>query len=302
MIYRFKLSVIQLYIMDAARIIYLVTISAVGLILYYVLHRIVEATTKDRLARIKNLSYKSPIDTLGPDSQALKKFQKAAIKGIQSRFNIFRRVFIVLIIVLFFGFLSTSYVNNLPQTLISVIVGAGAIIMGMAAKPFIENFLAGLALTSSKSINIGDAITVNDHYGTVEDISLTHTIVKMWDWRRYVIPNSEMITSDFINYTLDDSWVWVKVKFYVSYNTDLRKIEKIATDITYKYSQKYSEERPKFWVIDTDKDSLECWVAGWSDSPSNAWALKSEVLKDLVPKLKELGIVPQTTYHNVNKK
>jgi small-conductance mechanosensitive channel len=180
-------------------------------------------------------------------------------------------------------------------------VGSAAIITGMAAKPFIENFLSGIAITASRMLNIGDTIKLNDNYGTIEDISATHTVVKLWDWRRFVIPNSSMINHEFVNYTLHDKWLWAHVEFFVSYEADMELVKSIAEDSARQCKHAQDIEEPSFWIMETNEKSIKCWIAAWASSPMEAWELKAEIRTSLIMELSKAGINTHVNYHTMSR-
>ena len=200
-------------------------------------------------------------------------------------------IFLVLIAVTF------PFVDQLPQAVISILVGSAAIITGMAAKPFIENFLSGIAITSSKMLNIGDTILMNGNYGTIEDISPTHTVVKLWDWRRFVIPNTKMINQEFVNYSLQDKWLWAHIEFFVSPDSDLQQVKELAEGAARKSRHFKSVEGPAFWVMDSEKDSIKCWLAAWASSPGEAWELKADMRTELILQFQQAGIKSHLRYY-----
>jgi small-conductance mechanosensitive channel len=57
-------------------------------------------------------------------------------------------------------------------------------------------------------------VLVEGFYGTIEDVTLTHTVVKIWDWRRYVIPDARMLSDPFVSASLFDPFVWSSVEFW----------------------------------------------------------------------------------------
>jgi small-conductance mechanosensitive channel len=239
------------------------------------------------------------VETTTPLEKPTKAFKTQAKKNLRARFSIFKRVAISISLLSFIFVATFPYIDRLPQTFVSILVGSAAIITGMAAKPFIENFLSGIAITASRMLKIGDTIIINDNYGTIEDISSTHTVVKIWNWRRYVIPNSSMINTDFINLTLNDKWLWSHVEFFVSYETDIRSIKEIAIDTVQNCKHFNNVEPPSFWVMKTEKDSVKCWVAAWATSPADAWELEAEIRTELIMKLQENNIQCHINYHNV---
>lgn len=246
---------------------------------------------------IDQLQSADSVATSTPLDKPLLSFKTRAKRSVANRFSIFRRVATILVLLLLIITVSFPFIDQLPQTFLSILVGSAAIITGMAARPFIENFLSGIAITSSKMLNIGDTILLNNNYGTIEDISPTHTVVKIWDWRRFVIPNSKMINHEFINYSLYDSWQLAYVEFFVAYQTDMQRIKELAQEAAKKSRHYAAIEEPSFWIMETTKETIKCWVAAWAKSPLEAWELKADIRTELILQFNKEGIETHLNYH-----
>lgn len=241
--------------MNQENIYYFIIVIA-SITLFVIIQIIFNLALKKRKAVIDRLNESESIDTSTPLDRPLKSFKTRAKAGVTNRFSIFRKVAILIVFSTLLMAFSFPFIDRLPQAIISILVGSAAIITGMAAKPFIENFLSGIAITTSKMLNIGDTILINDHYGTIEDISSTHTVVKLWDWRRFVIPNSTMINKEFVNYTLNDKRQLTHVEFFVSYDADIELVKNIAQKSALACDKRMDIEEPSFWIMETSRDSI----------------------------------------------
>lgn len=74
-------------------------------------------------------------------------------------------------------------------------LGIGSVAVGFAAKDIFQNLLAGILLLVTRPFHIGDQIVSGPHEGTVEDIQIRATLLRTYDSRRVVIPNSELYTN-----------------------------------------------------------------------------------------------------------
>ncbi len=269
--------------------------------LVIVIQIILKVSLKKRTELIEKIKETNAVETETPLKKSSRAFKREAKKHLRERFSIFRRVAITVSVITVFLITSIPFIDKLPQAFLSILVGSAAIITGMAAKPFIENFLSGIAITVSKMLKIGDTIIINDNYGTIEDISPTHTVIKIWNWRRYVIPNSAMINTDFVNLTLNDKWLWAHVEFFVSYESNIKDVREIALSTVLECDHYNDIEPPSFWVMKTEKDSIKCWVASWATSPAGAWELEAEIRTNLIINFQEKGIQSHINFHKINK-
>lgn len=272
------------------RIVYLISVSAAALLAAVLIPLFIHRFENSKRRRIENLARFSAVATNSPVKGGRKKAIEHAVESVGGRFSIIKRIAVVSVITIWVILAAFPFLGSVPATAVSILVSVVGVLLGIAARPLIENLIAGIIISFSKLFRIGDTVFLDDAYGTVEDITMTHSVIKIWDWRRYVIPNSRMLTKDVINYTLFDSFVWAHVEFFVSYEADLRRVEQLAVEIAEARMVEKNYEEPRFWVMDMEKDSIRCWVAAWAKTPAEAWTLRAGIRTELAMRLREEGI------------
>ena len=93
---------------------------------------------------------------------------------------------------------------------ITLFAGAGifAAIIGFASQEAFSNIVSGIFIVIFKPFRVGDNIKIGDlHQGTVEDITLRHTIINNFENRRIIIPNTVISGQTIINSTIEDEKV-----------------------------------------------------------------------------------------------
>jgi small conductance mechanosensitive channel len=73
-------------------------------------------------------------------------------------------------------------------------LGVGSIAIGFAFKDILQNWLAGLLILLRQPFRQGDQIVVGAHEGTVERIEARATLIRTYDGKRVIIPNSSVYT------------------------------------------------------------------------------------------------------------
>lgn len=226
------------------------------------------------------------------------KIKEQSLISIENRFTITRRSLYLALLVTALFIASIPFLGNFSPTLISVLIACISVILGIAAKPFIENMICGLVLSFGKLARIGDIVLVDNEYGTIEDVTLTHCIIRRWDWLRYVVPNSQMMTKEFTNYSLRDNYRWVHVEFWIDNRSDLKTVENIAKASPLKSIYYSGNEEPRFWVIDITQQAAKCMVVAWATSAADGWMLSIDIRKNLLEEFKKNGI--QTHLQNIS--
>jgi small-conductance mechanosensitive channel len=95
--------------------------------------------------------------------------------------------------------------------------GAAGLIVGFALQPLLKNIMAGIQLAVTQPIRIDDALLVEGEWGNVEEITATYVVVRIWDWRRLILPLSYFIEKPFQNWTREGSALIGTVMLYADY-------------------------------------------------------------------------------------
>ena len=79
--------------------------------------------------------------------------------------------------------------------------GLLSIVAGLAAQSSLANVFAGVQLAFTDALRVGDIVIVDEHWGTIEEITLTYVVVASWDGRRWIVPSTVFISKTFENWT-----------------------------------------------------------------------------------------------------
>ena len=282
-------------VFEKAEVIYFAIVTIIALLLLLIIPMLIHRREEMKLQRIKRLKRFSPIKTKAPGFGQTKKARDAAVESVGGRFSIIRKIATGAVAAVWFIAVAFPFLGMVPRTMISVVISAVGVVVGIAARPFIENNIAGIIISFSKLFRIGDTVAIDDYYGTIEDITMTHSVVKLWDWRRYVIPNSKMLAKEVVNYSLHDPYVWAHVEFWVSWKADLGTVERIALELAGELMAETAHEQPRFWVMAMEQQAVKCWITAWTASPDEAWTFRAQLRSRLTVRLQQEGIKPNLT-------
>ena len=114
-------------------------------------------------------------------------------------------------------------VRNVGVSLLAS-AGLAGLVIGLAAQKSISSLLAGIQLSITQPIRIGDTVIVENEWGTVEEITLTYVVVKVWDERRLVIPIAQFLDKPFQNWSKGGRMMLGPVLLLVDFTTDLEAL------------------------------------------------------------------------------
>lgn len=252
--------------------------------------RILNQLERTRLKAAKATDFTEAVDTESPEDDLEKLNRHRAVESIESRFMYIRRSFVPVVIFLAFTLVAIPLLPEIPATYVTIAASILAVIAGVAAKPVVENFIAGLVITFTQPIKINDTVILDGHYGTVEKINMFYSVIKIWNWRRYMIPNHKLIQREIQNLSHNGENEWAHVCFWVSPEVDIDRVKDLAVKSMRQSRVLQDVEPPSFWIIEMEKDAVQCWVAGWVQSAAEAWTLRSTTRKYLIKYFKEEGI------------
>lgn len=277
----------------------LVLVLLVTLLAWLFFSRRIRQWRQERLTRLKKHRNFDAVATASPYDNPEEQARAAALDNVQARFSVMRVLLGVCAVGLIVVVVLLPLLDELPQALLSFLIAIGLAVVGVAARSMIENFISGMVLSFSRQLKVGDTVLLDaEHYGTVEDINATHTVLKLWDWRRYVVPNSSMLQKEVVSYSHKDQFLWTHVPFHVAPDTDLDLVERLAVESALESSYLARFEEPQFWVREMLPESNLCWLAAWAKNPEDAWYLRSDIRKALVQRLRAHGVKSQLSNHD----
>lgn len=125
-------------------------------------------------------------------------------RRFQTQVQVFRRAAQVLVLVLAVVFSLLTF----PETrapMLSLLASAGllSVVAGLAAQTSLGNMFAGIQLAFTDAIMVGDTVIIPDEGqpGSIEEITLTYVVVRIWDERRIIVPSTDFTTKSFENWT-----------------------------------------------------------------------------------------------------
>jgi len=146
--------------------------------------------------------------------------------------RILKRAADTLVILLTVGFALMTF-EPVRQYGVSLFASAGVagLVVGLAARPLLSNLIAGVQIAVAQPIRIDDAVVVEGETGTVEDITSTYVVIKLWDLRRLIVPLSYFIEKPFQNWTHRGSALVGAVTIHVDYTVPVERVREKVLEI-----------------------------------------------------------------------
>jgi small-conductance mechanosensitive channel len=150
-------------------------------------------------------------------------------RGIVTQAKVIGRV-LHLAIVIVGGALVLVQYDVLRTVGLSLLASAGVagIVLGVAAQRPIGALLAGLQLSFTQPVRVGDQIVIEGEFGTVEELTLSYAVVRLGDLRRLVVPVAYFLEKPFENWTRVDSALVGTVVLHVDFKAPIELLRREA--------------------------------------------------------------------------
>ncbi|MGA0546135.1 mechanosensitive ion channel family protein [Brevundimonas sp. VNH65] len=179
--------------------------------------------------------------------------------------------------------LALMTLSGFRQWGVSLLASAGVvgIIAGLALQPVLTNLLAGIQIALTQPIRIDDAVIVENEWGNVEEITATYVVVRLWDWRRMVLPLSYFITKPFQNWTRENARLIGTAMFYVDYEAPIDRLRAAFEEIV-KASKLWDGDVQVLQVTDITERVLQVRCLASARSAPVAFDLRCEIREKLM--------------------
>ena len=171
------------------------------------------------------------------------------------------------------------------------LLGIGSVAIGFAFRDIFQNFLAGILILITQPFRINDQIVVSGYEGTVEDIQARATLIKTYDGRRVVIPNSDLFTQKVM---VNTAFPRRRVKYDVGigYGDDIARAKELILEAITESDRVMKEPGGEVLVTDLASYAVTLRMRFWIEPPDQLHYVQAldQVLSKVKSKLTEAGI------------
>jgi small conductance mechanosensitive channel len=212
--------------------------------------------------------------------------------GAETRFRMISRLWGVAILFIALGLvfwvIDIPALNNLAKGMFAS-AGIVGIALGFAAQTTVANLFSGIVIAFAQPIRLGDSVTIDDEFGTVESIGLFYTSIRIWDNRRLVIPNKLLSDRTIRNYTLVDPRSPAIVTLRMQYGADVDEVRKLLLKLARAHPLFLDEPPPSVTVTEANDMGVTVRLMAWASTQSDALALATSVREEAVARLPDIA-------------
>jgi small-conductance mechanosensitive channel len=205
-------------------------------------------------------------------------------KGVPFAISVTIRYFIV---ILGFVFALSAAGINLGE--FGLIAGALGIGIGFGLQNIVGNFISGLILIYERPVQTGDTIEVETLMGQVKRIGVRSSSVRTYDGAEVVVPNSNLVSNQLINWTLSDNRRRIEIRVGVAYGSDPNVVLELLKTVAQEHENVLPDPEPLALFEEFGDSSLNFRLLFWVHF-EKGFTTKSDVSIGIYNILKENNI------------
>lgn len=146
-------------------------------------------------------------------------------RRVNTQVRILRRSLSVIVFVIALGAVLMTF-PRVQQFGTSILASAGlaGLIVGLAARPTVENLITGFQLAFTEPFRLDDVVIIAGEWGRIEEINATYVVVRIWDERRLVVPFSKFLQEPFQNWTRTNAQILGTVFVHADYRVPVEAV------------------------------------------------------------------------------
>jgi len=165
--------------------------------------------------------------------------------GARHSLSVFTQYLVVLI-----GLLVALRWLGVDLTTLTVFAGALGVGIGFGLQSIANNFISGVLLLAERPLRTGDIINIGgNHEGHVMRIGMRSLTIRAWDYKEVIVPNSQLITNAFTNWTHSNQFLRTTLYVRVTYDSEPKQVSELLTQIL--------QDHPD--IVDDPESSVTLW-------------------------------------------
>ncbi|MCI9049571.1 MAG: mechanosensitive ion channel family protein [Coprobacillus sp.] len=173
------------------------------------------------------------------------------------------------------------------SSLVTVLATAGAAIV-LGLKDSMSGVVSGIVILMTKPFVKGDIIEVNGYIGKIEEIQMLYTFLITFDNKMVVIPNNELSSSTFVNYSHEDMRR-IDMNFDIHYDSDVEKAKAIILDVISKHPLTLEEPEAYARVSQYKDNAISIALRVWVKT-DDYYILKDDLMEQIKREFDNNGI------------
>src|SRR6056297_73430 len=183
---------------------------------------------------------------------------------------------------------------------LAVIFGFLSVGIGFGLQNITSNFISGLIVLFERPISVGDRVKVAGIEGDVLEINIRATKIRTLNKVSIIVPNSEFVSSNVINYSHGDPEFRLDVSVGVSYESDLDTVVEALKEVAEENNTVLKNPEPQIHLVSFGDSSWDMELRVWIPDVKRYPFVRNDINQAIVHKFREYDIeipFPQRDLH-----
>jgi small-conductance mechanosensitive channel len=190
------------------------------------------------------------------------------------------------------GLLTAASALGLQAGQLAIVFGALSVGIGFGLQNVVSNFVSGLILIFEQPVKVGDKVEITSLslIGEVRRIGIRASVVRTFDGAEVIVPNSNLISSEVVNWTLSDQRRRTRVEIGVQYGTDPDRVIDLLVSVAREHPEVLRYPEPNVLFMEHGASSLNFRLQFWTANFDDFFRIRSEMTVGVNKALREAGI------------
>jgi potassium-dependent mechanosensitive channel len=184
---------------------------------------------------------------------------------------------------------------------LTFVATAFSIGIGFGLRDLFNNFACGFLLLIERPLRVGDTVTIGGYEGDVMHIGGRAVTIRTWDYTDVLVPNAEIFSKSFMNWTARDSVVRTLISLKTNRDVQPPMIQKIIYDVLGQHKNVLSDPAPEVLLKEINDSLFEFEVRYFINlrQVRSRIVFRSEVLTAIWQAFEENGIKAPHPQHEI---
>jgi len=217
--------------------------------------------------------------------------------GLRNSLAVFTQYLLVII-----GIIIGLKVFGVELKGLAFIAAAFIAAVGFGLRDVFANFISGVFLLAERPFRNGDIISLGQYEGAVVSAGIRSMKIRTWDRMEVIIPNADIFTKPFVNWTHQDDIVRSVVDVKIQRSDDAFRVQQLILDLLIEMPAVMNEPHPEVFMKNLDESLVQLEVRFFINlnTVKSRVRVRSEVLFLIWECFKENGIRPPYPQYDVH--
>jgi potassium efflux system protein len=199
-------------------------------------------------------------------------------------------ILIVRITIICIGLFLAAAAAGIPMDRITLVLGALGVGIGFGLQELTSSLISGIIIAFEKPVNVGDVVEVDDQSGTMKSIGFRSSVITNWDGADVIIPNSTLLSSNLINWTMSNEKRRVDIEVHMMFGSDVIKVKTVLLELLDSDKRIIKYPPSSVEVVELKYSTVNLRIYFWVINVYEWESTRSDMLQEIDRIFLEMGI------------